>query len=58
MLKASKEFAQGIEKLITQVQRDEAVAVAKKTKSKFTAKVPAFRFAKGRHVKRYSMESK
>lgn len=58
MLKASKEFAQGIERTITQVHREQAVAVAKKARSNKTAKVPAFRFATGRHIKRYSMDSK
>lgn len=58
MLKASKEFTQGIEKLVTQVRREEAAAVAKKTRSKFTEKVPAFRFPAAHKAKRYVMESK
>lgn len=56
-MKASKEFSQGIERLITQVWREEAVAAAKKAGSNKTEKVPAFRFPTGRHVKRFNMDN-
>lgn len=58
MLKASKEFTQDLEKLITRVRREEAAAVAKKTQSKFTEKVPGFRFPAAHKAQRYVMENK
>ncbi len=57
-MKASRDFSQGIEKLITQANREEAVRVAKKAGSKTTEKVAAFRFATGRHAKHFSMDDK
>ena len=57
-MKASREFYQGIEKLITQARREEAAATAKKARSNKTEKVPAFKFPKGRHVKHFNMDDK
>lgn len=57
-MKASKEFTQGIEAIVTLARREEARLAAKKSKSKFTAKVPAFRFPAAHKAQRYSMESK
>ena len=56
-MKASKEFAQGIEKLVTQANREMAQDAAKAARSNKTAKVPAFRCATGRHVQQYNMDS-
>ena len=57
-MKASKEFTQGLERIITQGLREEARLAAKKARSKFTEKVAAFRFPAAHKAKRYVMENK
>lgn len=56
-MKANKEYTQGIEKTVTQALREVARLAAKKSRSKFTEKVPAFRFPAAHKAKRYVMEN-